>query len=205
MSAISAPAYAQVKQNIVTILEAVSAAEVTAGSKGFTVERDRYRNFEYTEDLTAKVNVMMSGMTPEPGGNQRYTPYRCTFEIGMYVIGGCTRDELIDEELVTIPANIEAADRLDLLVAQVLFGLTQLLTYDLGMTPGTITKGKPTLTMSNQVDDQSTTVFAPAKFTLECVLPYMAADNAATYALPGVTVTMQKALESVQLNYTYGD
>ena len=206
MAGIAYPVVNAIKKNIVTILAAVSSAEVTAGNPGFTAGRDRYRTWPYTEDLTAYVNTMLTGMTPESGGSQGYTLYRATFNIDMYAIGGASSETVVDDETILTPANIEAADRLDLLIAQVQWGLTQLAKYDLGLPAGTLYK-KPglTLTMSNQVSEDSTTVFAPARFTLEVLFPYNAADNAPTYTLPGIEVTMSKVLESIQLKYKYGD
>lgn len=206
MAAISQSVINTIKKNIVTMLAAVSTAEVTAGNPGFDVERDRYRTWDATEDLTAKVNVMLQSMTPEGGGSQQYTLYRASFNVDMYALGGCSSESEVDDEFILTPANIEAADRLDLLIAQVQFGLTQLAKYDLGLTPGTVYK-KPglSLTMSNQSADDSTTVFAPARFTLEVFVPYMASDNGEVFDLGTLTLTMQKALESIQLQYNSGN
>ena len=206
MSAITKPVHNTIKKNIVAILAAVSAAEVAAGNPGFTVERDRYRSWEPTEDLTARVNVMMTGMTPDKGGSQQYTNYRASFNIDMYALGGASHEDEIDDETVLTPANIDAADRLDLLISQVQYGLTQLAQHDLGLPAGTISRNPSmSLTMSNQADDNNTTVFAPARFTIEVMTPYYAADNGPTFTMTEIDLKMKKVLEDIELKYTYGD
>lgn len=121
MSALTQPTYNTIKKNLVTILAAVSADEVTQGNPGFTVERDRYRNWDIAETLEARVNILLAGYTPESGGTRVYTKYRATFNVDMYVLGGSTSELDDDGELILTPANIEAADRLDLLISQVQF------------------------------------------------------------------------------------
>lgn len=206
MSAITPPVHNTIKKNIVTILTAVSAAEVTAGNPGFTVERDRYRNWPKEDAMSAKVNVMVSGSAPDKGGSQQYTNYRTTFDIGLYVLDAESCEYAEDSEMVYIPANIAAADRLDLLIAQVQYGLTQLAQHDLGLPAGTISRSPAvSLTMSNQADDNSTTVFAPARFTIEVMIPYYAADNGPTFTMTEIDLKMKKVLEDIELKYTYGD
>ena len=113
MAAIALPPYNTLKNNIVDILNAVSTLEVTANNPGFIAERDRYRNWDYTETLKARVNVMIQNMTPSGGGSQIHTDYRTTVNVDMYVIGGATQEETgeVEGEEVTIltPANIVAA------------------------------------------------------------------------------------------------
>ena len=205
MSALTRPTYNTIKKNLVTILAAVSADEVAQGNPGFTVERDRYRNWEYTEDLTARVNIMLAGYTPESGGSTRYTKYRATFNVDMYVLGGCTKEEYDEEEQILTPANIEAADRLDLLVSQVQFGLTQLAQHDFGLPAGSIerpSKGM-TLTISNQGEDMTVGVFAPARWSFDVLIPYYASDNGPTAYLTNLNLTLNRAIEDMELKYTY--
>lgn len=205
MSALTQPTYNTIKKNLVTILAAVSADEVTQGNPGFTVERDRYRNWKTAEELTARVNILLAGYSPESGGSRAYTKYRATFNVDMYVFGGSTAEEVIDSELTLTPANIEAADRLDLLISQVQFGLTQLAQHDFGMTPGAIerpSKGM-TLTISNQGDDRSVGVFAPARWSFDVMIPYYASDNGPTANLTTLNLTLNRAIEDMALQYTY--
>ena len=209
MAAIALPPYNTLKKNIVDILNAVSALEVAANNPGFTAERDRYRNWDYTETLEARVNVMIQNMTPSGGGSQIHTDYRTTVNVDMYVIGGATQEETgeVEGEEVTVltPANIVAAERLDLLIAQVQFALTQLAEHDFGFTAGLLgrnTKGM-SLTISNQGDDQTVGVFAPARWSFDVVLPFTATDNGPTSDMTELNITLEKVLEDIQLKYTY--
>lgn len=209
MAAIAQPLHHTLKDNIVTILNAVSAAEVTAGNPGFTAERDRYRNWGYPSDMEARVNVLVDSATPKGGGSHIHTDYAYTVNVDMYVLGGESTeetDEVEGEPVVTLtPANIVAADRLDLLIAQVQYGLTQLSTHDFGLTPGMIGRDSKALrlTMNNQGDDQTVGVFAPARWSFDVTLAYNAADNGTTFNLTDNTVTMQQALEDIEIHYTY--
>jgi hypothetical protein len=205
MSALTQPIYNTIKKNLCSILDVVSAAEVTAGNPGFTTERDRYRNWDVTETLKARVNILLASLAPESGGSQRYTKYRATFNVDMYVLGGSTTEEVEDSITTLTPANIEAADRLDLLISQVQFGLTQLAAHDFGLPAGTIeraTKGI-NLTISNQGDDRSVGVFAPARWSIDVMIPYYASDNGSTANLTNLNITLNRAIEDMALQYTY--
>lgn len=205
MSALQQPTYNTIKKNLVTILAAVSADEVTQGNPGFTVERDRYRNWDIEDSLGAKVNILLAGYTPESGGARAYTKYRATFNVDMYVIGATTSELDDDGELILTPANIEAADRLDLLISQVQFGLTQLAEHDFGLAAGKIerpSKGM-TLTISNQGDDMSVGTFAPARWSFDVLIPYYATDNGPTSNLTNLNLTLNRAIEDMVLQYTY--
>jgi hypothetical protein len=207
--AIALPAYNTLKKNIVTILNELSALEITAGNDGFTAERDRYRSWPYTETMTARVNVMVQNATPSSGGSHIHTDYRFTVNVDMYVIGGCAAEEVGEvegEEVVTLtPANIVASERLDLLVSQCQFALTQLAEHDFGFTAGMIGRASKgmTLTINNQGDDQTVGTFAPARWSFDVILPYTASDNGTTFNLTDLTITMEKVLEDIRLEYSY--
>lgn len=119
--AIAKPSYATLKDNIVTILSAVSTADsVGDTSRAFIVERDRWRPWIENQQEVSLVNVMVDSARTEPGGGQKYHPYRFVINIDMYVLG--TAVEQTDEDTGTVtltPADKDAADRLDLLIAQV--------------------------------------------------------------------------------------
>jgi hypothetical protein len=209
MAAIAQPLHHALKTNIVTILNAFSDLDVAAGNPGFIAERDRYRNWAYPSEMEARVNVLVESMTPIGGGSHIHTVYQATVNVDMYVIGGCATEETGEvegEETVTLtPANIVASDRLDLLIAQVQFALTQCLTHDFGMTPGMIGRNSKglRLTINNQGDDQTVGVFAPARFSFDVLLAYNAADNGVTFELDTNTVTMEKTLEDIALTFSY--
>lgn len=209
MAAIAQPLHHTLKENIVTILNAFSAIDVTEGNPGFIAERDRYRNWNYPSEMEARVNVIVESITPEGGGSQRHTSYKATVNIDMYVIGGESTETTTEEEgeeiTTLVPVNIVAADRLDLLIAQVQYALTQCVTHDFYLTPGLVGRNGKSLrlTMNNQGDVQTVGVFAPARFTLEVILAYNAADNGTTFELTPLTLTMEKALEDLSLTFTY--
>ena len=80
--AIAKPDYATLKDNIVTILSAVSTADsVGDSSRAFTVERDRWRPWIENQHEVALVNVMVDSARTEPGGGQKYHPYRFIINI----------------------------------------------------------------------------------------------------------------------------
>lgn len=149
---------------------------------------------------------MTTGARVEPGGgSRRYHTYRFTVNIDMYVLG--TALEQTDSETGTVtltPVDRKAADRLDLLVAQVQYGLTKMSTCDFGFTVGTIDAKPPTLQIYNQDGAQETGNYAPARWTLEVVLPFYPEDDGTTVAMTELNLTFKQTLESWGIKYVYG-
>ena len=205
---VAMPSYATLKNNIVTILQAVSTADsATDANRAFIVERDRWRPWIENQHEVALVNVMVDSARVEPnGGTRRYHTYRVSVNIDMYVLGTATEQTDEDTGTVTLtPADKKAADRLDLLIAQVQYGLTKMSTCDFGFSAGTIRPEAPTLQIYNQDGAQETGNYAPARWTLEVVLPFYPSDDGTTVAISELNLTFKQALEDMGLKYVYGD
>ena len=205
--AIAKPSYATLKDNIVTILSAVSTADsVGDTSRSFIVERDRWRPWIENQHEVALVNVMVDSARVEPGsGSRRYHSYRFIVHIDMYVLGAAVEQTDEDTGTVTLtPSDKKAADRLDLLIAQVQWGITQMVSCDLGFTPGTIDVKPPTLQIYNQEGAQDIGNYAPARWMLEVIFPFYPADNGTITEMTELNVTFKETLESWGIKYVYG-
>lgn len=204
---VAMPSYATLKNNIVTILQAVSTADSTTdASRAFIVERDRWRPWIENQQEVSLVNVMVDSARVEPGsGSRRYHSYRFIVHLDMYVLG--TAVEQTDEDTGTVtltPSDKDAADSLDLLIAQVQYGITQMIACDLGFTPGTIDVKPPTLQIYNQEGAQDSGNYAPARWTLEVILPFYPADNGTVTEMTELNVTFKETLENWGIKYVYG-
>lgn len=203
--AIARPAYNTLKKNIVTILQEVATTEtIVSPSRAFSVSRDRWRPWIENQRSTALVNVMVDTIIPTSGGGTRfYKPEHVNINVDMYVLG-TDEDQLASDGTVTlVPCDEVAADRLDLLVAQVHFGLTRMIRCDYGFPAGKIGTGFPlSLNMYPQEGDQESGNYAPARWSLAVDLPYYAEDDGATVALTELNVSFD-AVEPWGLKYTY--
>jgi hypothetical protein len=205
--AVARPAYNTLKKNIKTILQEVATAEAIASpSRAFTVERDRWRPWIENQRSTALVNIMVDSVNPTPGGGTRqYQPQHVNVNIDMYVLG-TDQDQVSSTGAVTlVPCDEVAADRLDLLIAQVQFGITRMLQHDFGFTAGLIGRSNaPSLTLYPQEGDQETGNYAPARWSLAVDLPYYPVDDGTTVALTELNISFD-ADEPWGLKYLYGD
>ncbi len=203
--AVSRPAYSTLKKNIVTILQEVATAEAEANaSRAFVVQRDRWRPWIENQQSVALVNVMVDSITPAPGGGtKQYTPDRVTVNIDMYVLG-TEQDQVSALGVHTlVPVDEVAADRLDLLIAQVRFGLTRMLRQDFGFAAGQIGRViGMNLQLYPQEGTQDSGNYAPARWSFTVDLPFYAEDDGPTVDMEEMNVTFQ-ADEPWGLKYTW--
>jgi len=177
MAGIALPKWHTLKGNITTILRAVAAEEalVDAG-RNFAVSNSRWRPWIESQQGLALVNVMVDGV--ESGGNgagsRRYKQDVVRVNIDMYALG--TYEEQAGE---LTPADEVAGKRLDLLTAQVRSGITRMINQDLGFEAGTIdTSGiDATLTMYSQEREESSGMYAPARWSFAVQLPYLPEES----------------------------
>lgn len=207
--AVDAPDYATVKANIVTILKAVATAEnAVSTGRNFQVVRDMSQSWISSQQNKALVNVRLDSINPEGGGTRHFTQDRVSFYIDLYVLG--TAEEQTDEatgDVTLFPADQEAADRLDLLVAQVRYGITKMSTEALGMTVGQCDSHalKARLQIYDQDGSQDTGCYAPARFSFDVSIPYNPADDGPTVAVSEINVKFDESIEKWSLKYVYGD
>lgn len=204
--AVVVPAYSTLKTNLVNILKAVSTADsITDASRAFDVYSDRWRPWLQDEQEKALVNVVVSDARLEPGSGQKYHAYRFTVNFDLYVLGGHEEQTDADTDVVTtIEADKKAAERLDLLVAQVQYGITRLSQYDFGFAPGLVVKTPPSLQLYDQEGEQETGNYATARWSMEVILPFYPADDGTTVAITELNIAFKDALESMGIKYTYG-
>ena len=203
--AVARPTYSTLKKNIVTILQEVATAEaIVSASRAFTVQRDRWRPWIENQQSVALVNVMVDSVSPAAGGGTKfYTPDHVTVNIDMYVLG-TEQDQVSALGVHTlVPVDEVAADRLDLLIAQVRFGLTRMLRQDFGFAAGKIGRAiGMNLTLYPQEGSQDAGNYAPARWSFTVDLPYYAEDDGATVAIEELNVSFDAA-EPWGLKYTY--
>ena len=205
MAGINYPLWKQLKTNIVTILEEIAAEENAVDpGRNFIVTRDRWRPYIESQQGTALVNIMVQnvGANSDRSGNRQNYLDTVNVYIDMYAIG------LAGEVL---PADEIAADRLDLLTAQVREGITRLKNIDLGFprdsTGGFLIdwSGSADLTMYDQDQEDSTGQYAPARWSFNVEMPFIPTDNNDYVDLDQLNLTVtDDSLElfKVQFNYT---
>jgi hypothetical protein len=207
--AVAMPAYSTLKTNLKTILEAVATAEAAeSAARNFTVTKDRWRPWIENQQDVALVNVMIDSIQPAGGGSRRYSTQQVTVNFDMYVLG--TTEEQVNTGAGTytvIPADENAALRLDLLIAQVQYAITRMVNQDFGMGAGKVgfSLGGLRLQVYSQEAEEATGQYAPARWSMDVTLPYYPTDDAETNAIAEIDLTMAQALESWAVKYTYGD
>ena len=192
--AVARPSYSTLKKNIVTILQEVATAEAVANaSRAFVVTRDRWRPWIENQQSVALVNVMVDSVAPSGGGGSKFfTQDRVTVNIDMYVLG-TAQDQVSALGVHTlVPVDEVAADRLDLLIAQVRFGLTRMLRQDFGFEAGKIGHAiGMNLNLYPQEGSDEAGNYAPARWSFTVDLPYYAEDDGTTVAMEEINISVE--------------
>ena len=205
MPGINYPLWNTLKTNVVTILTAIAAEEAAiATGRNFVVEKDRWRPWVEAQQRVALVNVMVQTVSEnsDRSTNRRGLLHDVSVIIDMYALG---RGGDI------MPADELAADRLDLLVAQVLEGLTRLKETDFLFTkdpdfgfPIDRSDVDFTLTYYDQENEQASGQYAPARWGFIVQLVHIPTDNNEYNALTELNVSVKDdTLEQYALRFTY--
>lgn len=197
--AVAMPAYSTLKTNLKTMLETVAASEAAeSAARNFTVTKDRWRPWIENQQDVALVNVMVDSIQPAGGGSRHYSTQQVTINFDMYVLG--TTEEQVNTGAGTytvIPADENAALRLDLLVAQVQYAITRMVNQDFGMGAGKVgfSLGGLRLQVYSQEAEEATGQYAPARWSMDVTLPYYPDDDAETNALQELNVSIKYSQE----------
>ena len=205
MAGIDYPLWATLKANIETILEAIATEEtIVAAARNFLVTKDRWRVWVESQQNIALVNIMIQtvGTNVDRSGSRRNTLNDINVMVDMYALG---------EAGEVLPADEVAADRLDLLTAQVRAGLTRLKESDFGFDPDSefgmvIDRGDTdfTLTYYDQENEQSAGQYAPARWTFTVQMPFIPTDNNDEIDLTELNISVKdETLEQYALQFTY--
>ena len=199
--AVDYPKWYTLKANIVTILQAVATAEnAESTARNFKVQKDRWRPWIESEHNTPLVNVMVQGATPDDArsSSRNIVMDEVTVNVDMYVVG---------EAGETLPVDELAANRLDLLVAQVRKGLTTLDKIDYGFEIGEIDRSqKLTLSYYDQVNESLTGQYAPARWSFSVILPFEPSDETVYYDLEELNVSVtDETLDLYALKFNYSE
>lgn len=205
MAGIDYPLWTPLKANIKTILEAIATEEtIVSAARNFIVEKDRWRVWVEEQQKIALVNILVQtvGTNVDRSGSRRNTLNDINVMIDMYALG---------EAGEILPADEVAADRLDLLVAQVREGLTRLKESDFGFDVDSelgflIDRGDTdfTLTYYDQENEQSAGQYAPARWTFAVQMPFIPTDNNDEIDLTEINVSVKdETLEQYALRFTY--
>ncbi len=150
------------------------------------------------------VNVMVQTTAPNTGrsSNRRNTLDDVTVNVDMYALGKAGE---------VLPADGVAADRLDLLIAQVREGLTRLLATDFLFTKDA-TYGFPidreetnfNLTYYDQENEQAAGQYAPARWTFIVQLAFIPVDDNDYNDLTELNIQVKESdLDQFALRFTY--
>ena len=205
MAGIDYPLWTPLKTNIQTILEAIATEEtIVSAARNFIVTKDRWRVWVEEQQKIALVNIMVQtvGTNVDRSGSRRNTLNDINVMIDMYALG---------EAGQVLPADEVAADRLDLLVAQVREGLTRLKESDFGFPKDSelgflIDRGDTdfTLTYYDQENEQSAGQYVPARWTFTVQMPFIPTDNNDEIDLTEINVSVKdETLEQYALRFTY--
>lgn len=176
MAGINYPLWTQLKANIVTLLKEVATEETLVDpERNFIVERDKYVPWIEAQQNLSLVNVMVKNVNPNSGrsGSKSSVMDDIEIMIEMYSIGKAGE---------VLPVDQVAADRLDLLTAQVREALTRLKQRDY-LFPRTANgliidnNNSFNLTFFDQVSEQSTKQYAPAQYGFTVQMPFIPTDN----------------------------
>ena len=201
MAGINYPLWTTLKTNIVTILEAIATEETIVNvSRNFLVQKDRWRPWIEAQQGKALVNIMVStvGTNTDRSTNRRNILDDVVVNIDMYALGKAGE---------TLPADGVAADRLDLLIAQVREGLTRLKESDFLFTEDP-DNGFPidrqetnfNLTYYDQENEQSSGQYAPARWSFTVQLAFIPTDNNDYNDLDELNINMQQF--ALRFDYT---
>lgn len=186
------------------MLEEVATQEKAIDpGRDFQVYRDRWRMWVEAQQKTALVNVMISGtnLNSSRSGNRTNALDEVTVFIDMYGIGKAGE---------VLPIDEVASDRVDLLIAQVREGLTRLKDQDY-LFPKDSEFGCVvdrnldfTLTYYDQVNEQVTGQYAPARWSFPVYLPYIPTDNNNYVDLEELNISVKaEDLEQFALRFNY--
>jgi len=197
--AIDYPAWYQLKTNITAILKVIATEEETeTPGRDFTVNKDRWRPWIESQQSIPLVNIMVQGVGQDSG---RSSARACTTDdvvvnVDMYVVGKAGEIQPVDQQ---------AAERLDLLVAQVREGLSRLDLIDYGFEMGKIDRSQNlTLTYYDQENEQSTGQYAPARWSFNVQFPFEPQDKTEYLDLTELNVSMPDDLETIyKLKFNY--
>lgn len=176
MAGINYPLWTQLKTNIVTLLKEVAVEEtIVDPARNFIVERDKYVPWIEAQQNLSLVNVMVKNANTNGGrsGSKSSVMDDIEIMIEMYSIGKAGQ---------VLPVDQVAADRLDLLTAQVREALTRLKQRDY-LFPRTANgliidnNNNFNLTFFDQVGEQSTKQYAPAQYGFTVHMPFIPTDN----------------------------
>ena len=115
--------------NLITILEAYSAAQITA--ERFTVYPDFYRDFPANANI-ANVFLYMGEITPTKQGNQAYFEYDAKYILDLVTLGKGTQGGTYSR------ADAAAGARLRILIQQVLTALFPVDNRNLSLSAGLV-------------------------------------------------------------------
>ena len=199
MAGIEYPLWYGLKSNIVDILTIIAAEEtIVNSSRNFLVQKDRWRPWIEAQQEIPLVNVMVQGSNQDSGSSASriYSTDEVTVNVDMYVLGQAGE---------TLPADEIAAERLDLLVAQVREGLTRLDLLDFGFPIGQISRDQNfTLTYYDQQNEESTGQYAPARWSFNVKFPFYPQDKGNYVNLSELNVTINDDLaELYKLKFNY--
>jgi len=193
---VSYPQWHTLKTNLVTIFEDVATAEAAIDpGRDFEVVKDRWRPWVEKQQGKALLNIMVDTVQQQGAGSMRHLGFAVTVNLDMYALGNYQ-----EQAGLFTPADEVAANRLDLLVAQVLYGLTRLENYDLGFAGGQIGANAKNLSlmMYSHEREEATGQYAPARWAFEVTLPYDPEDSAA-----GTLADLNVDLGEFAARYTY--
>ncbi len=198
--AIDYPSWYALKTNIVAILQVIAAEEELAvPGRNFTVEKDRWRPWIEAQQTIPLVNVMVQGVAQDSGRSTARGPStdEVVINVDMYALGKAGE---------TLPADQEASQRLDLLVAQVREGLTRLDLIDFGFEEGAIDRSQNlTLTYYDQENETATGQYAPARWSMNISFPFDPQDEREYVDLSELNVSIPDELETIyamKFNYS---
>ena len=205
MSGINYPLWTTLKTNIVTILEEIATEEtIVSAARNFLVTKDRWRPWIESQQNVPLVNVMVqtTRTNTDRSSNRRSTLDDVTVNVDMYALGKAGE---------VLPADEVAADRLDLLIAQVRDGLTRLLNIDFGFSqdpdfgfPIDKEDANFQLTYYDQENEQSSGQYAPARWNFTVQLAFIPTDNNDYNDLEILNVSVKDdTLEQYALRFTY--
>jgi hypothetical protein len=198
--AILPPLWSTLKTNIVTELTAIAAEEnAVSPGRNFLVQKDRWRPWIEAQQNTPLVNVMVQtvGQDSARSANRRSSMDEITINVDMYALGKGGE---------TLPADEVAAERLDLLIAQVREGLTRLDTNDFGFTRDPITGWSIdrninfSLTYYDQENEQASGQYAPARWSFSVNMPFIPNDKRVYNNLEELNVNVQEY--ALRFDYT---
>ncbi len=204
MAGINYPLWVQLKTNVVTILEEIAAEEtIVSPARNFIVSKDRWRMWIEGQQRLSLVNVMVSNVGRDTGRSQNRASVldEISVIVDMYALGNGGE---------VLPPDGVAADRLDLLTAQVREGLTRLKFSDYGFSKDSeggflIDHGADfTLTYYDQETEQSTGQYAPARWSFSVLMPFIPTDNNDYVDLTELNVSVSDdTLEQYALKFEY--